>query len=308
MKRFLLIFIVFNLINVSTHALSAENDDIGAIVYLSTVTGLLGDTVTYTIEIPLYDDERLLSDIAVPQSPGLTFTLKNSGIKHEPQGSKHIAVFLLQGFGIGQHTITMAPIEIYNFRLEKVRTVPVPYITYTIKSIIDDQEEVTLLENDALIEAPRNMPSILMVTLCLLSLLFVIWFIYYGINKAVPRNAPELMPTKTFTPRDYAFQELTKLQKTDLLREGKRKEFYTRLSDIVKHFLIMTFHVEIDDRTTSEIKTQMHEIIDSEDMNVLSSILEECDLVKFAKYQPDFEVIMHCMRKTKRFFESVDKT
>jgi len=60
--------------------------------------------------------------------------------------------------------------------------------------------------------------------------------------------------------------------------------FYTRLSDIVRHYIEDRFGLHAPERTTEEFLAEAN--LPTQHMALLSAFLVECDLVKFARHQP----------------------
>ena len=65
--------------------------------------------------------------------------------------------------------------------------------------------------------------------------------------------------------------------------------FYTRLSDIVRRYLEDRFQLRAPERTTEEFlyETSRNGLLSAEHKELLGRFLQECDLVKFARLQPD---------------------
>jgi hypothetical protein len=310
MKRFFTTFIVIiilvHLFLPLRAVFSEKSGERNAQVYLSSLSGFLGDQVIYTVEIPLSENEIIPSDISYPRSSGLTFIRKSFEYTSEATSKKCIIEFWMHGYGIGDHSITLPPVEIHNTAEGTIRIVKVPDIIYTVKSMLGEAESVGLIENDTLIEVPRKIFNSVLVILILLFLAIILVALYFKINRSVLQTAPEISPSQNITPREYALQELAKLQKTTLLQEGKRKEFYSRLSTVIKQFLQMSFNIDIVDCTSSEIHRQLSGTIAQESLTLFDLISGECDLVKFAKDKPDYETIIACLQNTKIFFDSIE--
>ncbi len=62
------------------------------------------------------------------------------------------------------------------------------------------------------------------------------------------------------------------------------EEFYTRLSDIVRHYIEDRFGLRAPERTTEEFLAEA--TLPAEHMALLGAFLQEADLVKFARHRP----------------------
>jgi len=86
-----------------------------------------------------------------------------------------------------------------------------------------------------------------------------------------------------------AFRELEKLRDEKLWQNGEIKQYYTRLTEILRQYLENRFRVFSLEMTTSETLESLVKTGFKKDgsYNQLKGILTGSDLVKFAKYTPD---------------------
>jgi hypothetical protein len=112
----------------------------------------------------------------------------------------------------------------------------------------------------------------------------IVWFYMRRRNKPV-----ELLPIPKpqIQPHLLALEQLEDLRHQKLWQNGKVKEYYTGLSDIIRAYIEAQFPVNAIEMTTHEILIGLQfSGINSDAMGKLSSALELADLVKFAKAQP----------------------
>ena len=87
-----------------------------------------------------------------------------------------------------------------------------------------------------------------------------------------------------------AIRSLESLSNQKLWQNGKIKEYYSRLTEILREYLEGRFGVTAMEMTTEEIVGAMKEVgITKKQMGSLSELLMESDLVKFAKHTPAVE-------------------
>ena len=86
------------------------------------------------------------------------------------------------------------------------------------------------------------------------------------------------------TPYEIAMRALQQL----LEENPPVEEFYTRLSDIVRHYLEGQLGLRAPERTTEEFLYEMSQdrALSPEHKELLSAFLQESDLVKFARFRP----------------------
>ena len=86
---------------------------------------------------------------------------------------------------------------------------------------------------------------------------------------------------------EVALESLEELYKSNLLEEKQFKEFFSRLSEIIRAYLEGRYFIIALEETTTEIMNDAKKHV--EEINLLDdlkNILELSDLVKFAKYVP----------------------
>ncbi|MCK9639301.1 MAG: hypothetical protein M0R39_05270 [Prolixibacteraceae bacterium] len=118
----------------------------------------------------------------------------------------------------------------------------------------------------------------------------IIFFILYAINRR-RKNIPLFtMPVKPkLPPHIVALSELDKLKEEQLWQHDKVKDYYTRLTDIIRVYLEERYEVPAMEQTTQEILAGFK----GDDSQIkgklytgLQKTLDTSDLVKFAKYTP----------------------
>jgi hypothetical protein len=111
-------------------------------------------------------------------------------------------------------------------------------------------------------------------------------------------RAVEEPPVPVLPPDYVALTELTRIEKLGLIERGEFKAYYTLVVDAVRHYLEGRFGVEAMDRTTVEVLDDVERRgISAEG---LAPLLNEADLVKFARHVPvrgDGEAAMHAARE-----------
>jgi hypothetical protein len=94
-------------------------------------------------------------------------------------------------------------------------------------------------------------------------------------------------------PHETAFERLAKLKELKLPEEGKVREHYYILSEIIREYLEARFELPVVERTTAEAYKELTASgkLKRAEATVIKDFLEECDLVKFAKAIPAIEKI-----------------
>lgn len=112
---------------------------------------------------------------------------------------------------------------------------------------------------------------------------------------------------RIFKPaHEIAYERLQALVRQDLVKAGKIKEFYERLSDILRHYIEHRFNLKAPERTTEEFLAELPSVgvLAKPEQERLGEFLRHCDLVKFAKYNPTAEQIQKTFDLVKDFIET----
>ena len=118
----------------------------------------------------------------------------------------------------------------------------------------------------------------------------ILFLVIYAINRR-RKNIPLFqVPQKPkLPPHVIALSELDKLKEEQLWQHDKVKDYYTRLTDIIRVYLEDRYEVSAMEQTTQEILSQFKgdtSQIKGKLYTGLQKTLETSDLVKFAKYTP----------------------
>lgn len=90
---------------------------------------------------------------------------------------------------------------------------------------------------------------------------------------------------------EIALEELARLQKSNLIGEGRLKAHYFKISEILKIYLGARFHMNAVESTTQELLNQLNknQLLSHPAFDELQSIFERLDLVKFTDSIPPVE-------------------
>ncbi len=102
-------------------------------------------------------------------------------------------------------------------------------------------------------------------------------------------------------PEVIAWEALNQLEFSGLLADGNVKEFYSRLSQILRQYLENRYHILALERTTTELLGEFRRLnLTLELTTLLRTTLDTGDLVKFAKFTPSDEEIEEDLNRTKQ--------
>ena len=276
-------------------------------VVTSTKNIKIGEQIEYKISV------QAPADAAVVFPEGQTFgalemvkTNPTDTLKEKGKFRLEKAYYLTQ-FDEGKYTIPQQKIQISHkdfytdSLLVEVHNVAVD----TLKQPLYDAKPI------AEVTSPSSFRLWLWIVLGLVVLLFSATALYFFIFRKKKLSAEE--ERKKLPPFERAIQDLKDLQNSKYLIESQHKAYYTRLTDIVKEYLEDEVHILAKESTTDELLAKVTALqqtgklhLSEETINNLKRVLQNADLVKFAKSKPsdnnaeyDRETIERVVIKTK---------
>jgi len=138
--------------------------------------------------------------------------------------------------------------------------------------------------------APVTFKEIAPWLLGIILLAAILFLVIYAISRS-RKNRPifQRPPKPKLPPHIIALQELDKLKTEQLWQHEKVKDYYTRLTDIIRVYIEERFEMPAMEQTTFEILNGFKSLkiqIEAGSVKELKEILELADLVKFAKLAP----------------------
>ncbi len=121
------------------------------------------------------------------------------------------------------------------------------------------------------------------------------------------RKRPEKKPVEKLplvTPYDLARQQLKSLKEEQLWQQGDIKQYYTRLTDILRTYFEHQFGIAALEQTSEELLKNIKPVTKlNQQRDKLRSLLAIADLAKFAKLQPTADEHEDCMHKAEEILE-----
>lgn len=110
----------------------------------------------------------------------------------------------------------------------------------------------------------------------------IIWLVLKKKRKGYFFTPPVVLPAHV-----RAIRELDKLKEEKIWQQGREKEFYSKLTDILRNYLEEREGINAMEMTSGEILNEVRKLLEVDSVyNNLKQILSTADLVKFAKYKP----------------------
>ena len=138
----------------------------------------------------------------------------------------------------------------------------------------------------------------------ILALLAVLAICYFLARRYMRREVIAEKKAVVIPPYELAMQELEALKSDHLCEQGQEKEFYTRLTDILRRYLQGRFGINAMEMTTTQIRSILAQ---SEETRLtrrnMEQVLETADFVKFAKVRPLPDDNTRSFRSAQQFVE-----
>ncbi|WP_417600252.1 hypothetical protein [Owenweeksia hongkongensis] len=127
--------------------------------------------------------------------------------------------------------------------------------------------------------------------------LFIKWWKKRKANK-------ELTPEQMMSPYEYAQLQLSEIEKEQLLQSGKIKEYYSRLTDVMRLYMERQMSINAMESTADELIDKMKELrLATELKEKIDRLLHLSALVKYAKEKPSTSQNDEALVTVKHFLE-----
>ena len=283
-------------------------------VATSTKNIKIGEQIEYKISV------QAPVDAAVVFPEGQTFgalemvkTNPTDTLKEKGKFRLEKAYYLTQ-FDEGKYTIPQQKIQISH------KDFYTDSLLVEVHNVAVDTLKQPLYDAKPIVEvtSPSSSHLWLWIVLGIVALLLTAAALYFFVFRKKKLSAEE--ERKKLPPFERAIQDLKDLQNSKYLIESQHKAYYTRLTDIVKEYLEDEVHILAKESTTDELLAKINNLqktgklyLSTETINNLKRVLQNADLVKFAKSKPsdnnaeyDRETIENVVIKTKEAIPIVE--
>jgi len=145
------------------------------------------------------------------------------------------------------------------------------------------------------IKPPLNFQAnymLLIIILAIVVISLLIFLVIYILKKrAGSKKRREIMLPKK--AHEIAYEALRLLKSRDLPASGHVKEYYFEISKIARAYVENRFSLKAPEMTTEEFLYSLKDssILTLRQKDIVKEFLNQCDLVKFAKYGPSADEI-----------------
>ncbi|HAN17740.1 MAG: hypothetical protein A2X13_08300 [Bacteroidetes bacterium GWC2_33_15] len=298
-------FILIGLLFLSGIKIYAQNITVEAILEKDNM--LIGDQLVLNIkllkpvneivEFPVFTEKLTDTIEIISQSKTDTTDLNNGSVLIQKN-------LLITAFDSGFYKIP--PIAFLHESENSTDTLTTKPLWLKVNTVQLDTTNV-IKDIKAPYHAPISFYEILPWALGFIGLAIIVFVIIYIIRK-IKRKEPIFRRLKPLEPAHIiALRDLEKLKNDKLWQSEKIKDYYTRLTDILRVYLWNRYAIRTLERTSDEIlqSLKISDFNDEKSFTLLKDIFKTSDLVKFAKFKPLQDENEKCLNGA---YEFVDRT
>lgn len=270
-------------------SVTAEGQLIRVQSLVSTDSLMIGEQITYSLKIDAdHELEFLLPSIGDTLSRNLE-VLSHISSDTTVSGDRNIIDlnYIITSFESGAQIVPSQ--EVIYRRAGVIDTArSMPLIINVYDPVVDTTELIKPIKPP--INTPLNFKELLPWLGAGLGALLiagtVAWLIFRYLRR---KKNPEKYNYKPLEPAHViAFRELDKLKDEKIWARGEVKQYYTRLTEITRHYIERQYDIPAMESTTDEILQAFQRANPDDQLldDILKELLELADLVKFAREDP----------------------
>ena len=210
--------------------------------------------------------------------------------------------FILSAYKSGKVELLSVELQYEEEQQKFIKTKALPL---EIKSVLNPQEpSKDILDIKGISKFNHGLVWYLFFILAIVFLAIIVYLSYKYIKKKNRKPTREEI-IQAIPPKEYALKQLNNLIVLDLIKKGHIKEYYDKLSDIIRFYVSRVYSIDGMEKTTTELYLMLKNKIVPEHNRELKNYLLNCDFVKFAKLIPTEEEIEKDFNIAKKFIEEL---
>lgn len=296
------------ILSLASSAYSQKNQIlVESFVDRSTIT--VGDPITYTLTIT-----RAESVVVEPPEMGINlgqFEIRDYEIV-EPQTTQTGGItesysYVISVYDVGEFEIPPVTI-LYTDTEGHKREINSQAIQITVESVKPSEaEDILDIKPPVDILGTRNIYLWGAVALLLVLISLTVLFLWKRKRARGDVEEEKLGPPRP--AHEIAFEELERIESLNFIEQGLIKELYTEVSEVMRRYVGHRYYIITMELTTAELVDSMRDAeIGEEHIETIRLFLEECDLVKFAKYIPPEESMYELVPKARAIVDATMET
>ncbi len=289
---------------------SVEQDQVSFVISCPNTNITIADTFDLTlnieypqnIKITLPDIGNMLkdSDFNLLQTPNPSVNDLSS------ENKKTSITYHLEPLNVGQIPFPGFVIEYYlvadDGKSPEIKHLSLKGPLITIADVTSSDNTATLADIKQPVELPASYTWLIWLALAVFLVVIALLVLTYIYSKK-QLSAPSI-PARP--AHEIAMERLNALIAQNLLETGRVKEFYEKLSYIIRLYIEHRYALKAPERTTEEFLQEATNSSELPDMfkDKLREFLMHCDMVKFAKYAPTTDETTRSVDLARNFIES----
>lgn len=154
------------------------------------------------------------------------------------------------------------------------------------------------------LDVPTDFTKYILISLIVIILILLLYWAYKKYFKNRKKVEEDYDYDSSIPPYILAIESLKSLENEKLWQDGEYKEYYTKLTDILRIYFHRIYDVKTMELTSFELKESLKGLLDEALIKDLSYILENSDLSKFAKANPLPENNINSIEFAKKIVET----
>lgn len=222
----------------------------------------------------------------------------------DPQTQRWQQIYTLEASVTGEHAIPPLNLSLREANaapdaaLTQIRTEP---LSITVISVLPEGADVMAPQDIAppVSLTPPGWPSWAWLAVVGLGLVLaggLLWWLRHRGQRTEPPPPPR-------PAHELALEALQRLQRANLMDQQAIEPFYVRLSSILRQYIEWRFKLRAPEQTTEEFLALASGGLIVTHRDLLSTFLHQCDLVKFARHQPDRSDMQNAFDSAVAFIE-----
>jgi len=190
-------------------------------------------------------------------------------------------VLTITSFDSGNWVIPPLPVTINN-RTYFTDSIPIK-VTWAEFNAEEEYHDIKAINEVGAPDDLKYIPWIIAIAVVLAAV--GLWLFLRTRKKAAPVQEAYV---SNLTPYEEALQALEELRGKGYGQNGQVKNYYSRLNDILRVFVLRKMKIATLEKTNEELIVQLREtLMDKDTFSQLSTALRIADFVKFAKFEPN---------------------
>lgn len=198
-----------------------------------------------------------------------------------PTGKTHYEItYPLRAFAIGKHTLPPITIK-YTDADGNSGSIQTPTYLFEVRSVKPPSD--TEMKG---IKGPWAVPPNWLFYIFALFLVIVaigaVIFLYLRRRTKPMDLQSEVLPQRQ--PHEIAYEQLNRIEGMNWVAQGEMKGYHTEISHVIRQYIAARYHIPALELTTQELLDRLQ----AEDIpkELVRQFFTNCDLVKFARYNP----------------------